>query len=321
MSKYSEEHLVLKLGKLVDTQDSITLLTQWLMYHRKHARTSVHVWARELQKASTSKKLAFIHLCNDVLQNSRKKGEDFVKAFEEVLPESINSVYRHSVPAIQAKVIRILNIWEERHVYTNHFINKIRDRIGVKQQGPPPALPGSAAPHHHAQHHAVPFEKQQELVQSIPSRFSTVQKAHESRLKLETLTAGIPPSADHLSENTVSLLTTFKDSLSVEMEERKRFANDLRALLETQEYHISTCSAALKETTKRLEKSASPNQSEEYSPTQPIFSSALPLPPGSTAHIAAPAGADSSSLNNLSAVFEAAGVTFPNQNGSFGAPS
>ncbi len=38
---------------------------------------------------STSKKLAFLHLANDIIQNSKRKGEDYTRAFQKVLPEAI----------------------------------------------------------------------------------------------------------------------------------------------------------------------------------------------------------------------------------------
>ncbi|KAI8803320.1 hypothetical protein BJ742DRAFT_829318 [Cladochytrium replicatum] len=94
MSTYSEDVLVSKLSRLVDTQESVALLSQWLMYHRKHVATSVQVWAREIHKASAHRKLSFLYLCNDVVQISRKKGDEFVREFARVLPEVIPHLYR-----------------------------------------------------------------------------------------------------------------------------------------------------------------------------------------------------------------------------------
>ncbi|KAI8908807.1 hypothetical protein DFJ77DRAFT_473352 [Powellomyces hirtus] len=95
MTSYNEASLVHKLAKLVDTQDSITVLSQWLMYHRKHAALSVQTWARELHKATPARKLSFLYLANDVVQNSRRKGDEFVKEFAKVFPETLPHVFRY----------------------------------------------------------------------------------------------------------------------------------------------------------------------------------------------------------------------------------
>ncbi|CAB5396545.1 unnamed protein product [Rhizophagus irregularis] len=87
MSAYSEDVLISKLNKLVDTQESISLLSQWFMYHRRHVATSVDIWNRELRKASSARKVSFIYLCNDVCQNSRRKGPEFIREFRTNSPQ------------------------------------------------------------------------------------------------------------------------------------------------------------------------------------------------------------------------------------------
>ncbi|CAI2166707.1 13449_t:CDS:2 [Funneliformis geosporum] len=126
MSAYSEEVLISKLNKLVDTQESISLLSQWFMYHRRHVATSVDIWNRELRKASSARKVSFIYLCNDVCQNSRRKGPEFVREFRKVLPDAIEHTYRHATADVQNKIRRVVNIWEEREVFDKDFLDELR---------------------------------------------------------------------------------------------------------------------------------------------------------------------------------------------------
>ncbi|GBB91820.1 hypothetical protein RclHR1_01920024 [Rhizophagus clarus] len=129
MSAYSEEVLISKLNKLVDTQESISLLSQWFMYHRRHVATSVDIWNRELRKASSARKVSFIYLCNDVCQNSRRKGPEFIREFRKVLPDAIEHTYRHATADVQNKIKRVINIWEEREVFDKDFLNELRKRF------------------------------------------------------------------------------------------------------------------------------------------------------------------------------------------------
>jgi len=50
MSGYTESAVLDKFAKLNDSQESIQTLSQWIMYHRKHAATSVRLWAEAIQK-------------------------------------------------------------------------------------------------------------------------------------------------------------------------------------------------------------------------------------------------------------------------------
>ena len=50
MSSFSDNNLVKKLTELNGTQQSIQTLSLWLIHHRKHSKTIVQVWLRELKK-------------------------------------------------------------------------------------------------------------------------------------------------------------------------------------------------------------------------------------------------------------------------------
>lgn len=144
MTTYNEDLLVQKLVKLVDTQDSISLLSHCkqrssvdpsgvyymhvcfsncvdvdigMIHHRRHASESVRTWMQQLIQgnliihristyiickdnvnslehvAPVNRKLTFVYLCNDVVQNSRRKGEEYVKSFALHLPEAVKHIH------------------------------------------------------------------------------------------------------------------------------------------------------------------------------------------------------------------------------------
>ena len=50
MSSFSDQNFVKKLAELNGTQQSIQTLSLWLIHHRKHSKSIIQVWYRELQK-------------------------------------------------------------------------------------------------------------------------------------------------------------------------------------------------------------------------------------------------------------------------------
>ncbi|XP_072370762.1 regulation of nuclear pre-mRNA domain-containing protein 1B isoform X2 [Scyliorhinus torazame] len=126
MSSFSESALEKKLSELSNSQQSVQTLSLWLIHHRKHAGIIVHVWHRELKRAKPSRKLTFIYLANDVIQNSKRKGPEFTKAFEGVLVDAFSHVARESEQNCKKQMERVLNIWQERIVYDVDFIQQLK---------------------------------------------------------------------------------------------------------------------------------------------------------------------------------------------------
>ncbi|KAJ8776088.1 hypothetical protein J1605_015814 [Eschrichtius robustus] len=97
MSSFSESALEKKLSELSNSQQSVQTLSLWLIHHRKHAGPIVSVWHRELRKAKSNRKLTFLYLANDVIQNSKRKGPEFTREFESVLVDAFSHVARHLI--------------------------------------------------------------------------------------------------------------------------------------------------------------------------------------------------------------------------------
>ncbi|XP_078485048.1 regulation of nuclear pre-mRNA domain-containing protein 1B-like [Ciona intestinalis] len=129
MSSFSESALTKKLGELNNSQQSIQTLSLWVIHHRKHARTIVQVWQTELIKAKIDKKLTFLYLANDVIQNSRKKSTEFTKAFGGVLITAFTHVAKHADGKTKSAIERMLSIWVERSVYEADYIKQISQSV------------------------------------------------------------------------------------------------------------------------------------------------------------------------------------------------
>ncbi|NXR10071.1 RPR1B protein, partial [Semnornis frantzii] len=125
-SSFSESALEKKLSELSNSQQSVQTLSLWLIHHRKHAGPIVSVWHRELRKAKSSRKLTFLYLANDVIQNSKRKGPEFTREFESVLVDAFSHVAREADEGCKKPLERLLNIWQERSVYGSEFIQQLK---------------------------------------------------------------------------------------------------------------------------------------------------------------------------------------------------
>ncbi|XP_017016178.2 regulation of nuclear pre-mRNA domain-containing protein 1B [Drosophila takahashii] len=130
MSAFTETALLKKLAELNSSQQSIQTLSLWLIHHRKHSASIVKTWQRELENVPEPKKLTFMYLANDVIQNSKKKGPEYGKEFNHVL----GKVFAHigekcGSDKLLGSLGRILNIWLERGVYDSKVIAEWRSRL------------------------------------------------------------------------------------------------------------------------------------------------------------------------------------------------
>ncbi|XP_023283442.1 regulation of nuclear pre-mRNA domain-containing protein 1B isoform X1 [Seriola lalandi dorsalis] len=126
MSSFSESALEKKLSELSSSQQSVQTLSLWIIHHRKHSALIVKVWHRELKKAKSNRKLTFLYLANDVIQNSKKKGPEFTKDFESVLVDACSHVASEADEGCKKHMERLLNIWKERNLYRSDFIQQLK---------------------------------------------------------------------------------------------------------------------------------------------------------------------------------------------------
>ncbi|XP_043262900.1 regulation of nuclear pre-mRNA domain-containing protein 1B [Colletes latitarsis] len=138
MTGFTESALVKRLMDLNHSQQSIQTLSLWLIHHRKHHPTIVKVWFKEMCKVKDNRKLMFMYLANDVIQNSKKKGPEFGKEFESVLPKAFEHMKGFD-DKTRERLNRLLQIWEERGVYDKAQITEFKLAFDTsKDPGTPP---------------------------------------------------------------------------------------------------------------------------------------------------------------------------------------
>ncbi|XP_078395631.1 regulation of nuclear pre-mRNA domain-containing protein 1A-like isoform X2 [Cetorhinus maximus] len=251
MSAFSESALEKKLAELSNSQQSVQTLSLWLIHHRKHSKTIVMVWHRELKKAKPSRKLTFLYLANDVIQNSKKKGPEFTKDFAPVLVDAFSHVSSESDENCKKHLERVLAIWQERMVYENNFIDQLKQIVSTEKKAKKRT-----------------FEQIQEeddddyLSNSTPKEPPETEDLIKSLQELENAASGdaavrqkiasLPPevqdvslldkiadkeSADRLSktvDEACMLLADYNGRLAAELEDRKQLARMLADYIRSQ---------------------------------------------------------------------------------------
>jgi hypothetical protein len=129
MSTYTEKVLIEKLNKMSNSQQSIQTLSHWIMYHKKRYVESVKIWEKETFNAPRERKLIYLYLANDIMQTSRKKGEEFIREFKKIIKPCTIHIYKESDSQSQKAILRILDIWDERKVLPSSLIKEIRDNL------------------------------------------------------------------------------------------------------------------------------------------------------------------------------------------------
>lgn len=67
-------------------------LSHWCIFHRGKAELVVATWDKQFHNSEMVQKVPLLYLANDILQNSKRKGNEFVTEFWKVLPAALKDV-------------------------------------------------------------------------------------------------------------------------------------------------------------------------------------------------------------------------------------
>ncbi|XP_076068876.1 uncharacterized protein LOC143041079 [Oratosquilla oratoria] len=116
-----------KLSSVKETAEDIQGLSRWCLQHKNHHHSIIQAWSRAVRKAKVSHRLTLFYVCNDIVQNSRrKKVLDLVQHFATAIKEAAPLVRDEK---IRQKILRIFNIWEERGIYDAKFVEELGEIV------------------------------------------------------------------------------------------------------------------------------------------------------------------------------------------------
>ncbi|KAK1423725.1 hypothetical protein QVD17_19033 [Tagetes erecta] len=116
-SVFNEQILADKLSKLNNSQHCIETLSHWCIFHQSKAEVVVTTWEKLFHSSEVTLKVPLLYLANDILQNSKRKGNEFVSEFWKVLPGALKDLIEKGNDHGKKVVTRLFDVWEERRVF------------------------------------------------------------------------------------------------------------------------------------------------------------------------------------------------------------
>ncbi|KAL0359717.1 UNVERIFIED_CONTAM: Regulation of nuclear pre-domain-containing protein 1B [Sesamum angustifolium] len=126
---------------------AVEALSRLCVSHRKRAKQIVETWETLFKSAPWEQRVSFLYLANDILQNSRRKGSEFVNEFWKVLPTALKGVYVSGDENCRKVASRLVDIWEERKVFGSRGQN-----LKIELLGKNPSPDQNSSPVNNAKH-------------------------------------------------------------------------------------------------------------------------------------------------------------------------
>uniref|UniRef100_A0A914V0R0 CID domain-containing protein n=1 Tax=Plectus sambesii TaxID=2011161 RepID=A0A914V0R0_9BILA len=131
MTVLSEEAASRRLRAVDASQESIETTSLWIMHHKDSADTMLHSWMNVFRIGTEKQRLALFYVANDVCQKTRKRpGYDMLRsAFVPRLIGAMSLI--RSDEAMKSKIIRVVDIWEQREVFEKPTIGELRSALSM----------------------------------------------------------------------------------------------------------------------------------------------------------------------------------------------
>ncbi|CAA0809782.1 ENTH/VHS family protein [Striga hermonthica] len=110
-------------------------MSRWCISHREKAKQVVETWQALFKSVPKERRVSFLYLANDILQNSRRKGSEFVNEFWKVLPKVLKGVCDGREENCKKVASRLVDIWTERKVFGSRG-EKLKNEFQSKKSSP-----------------------------------------------------------------------------------------------------------------------------------------------------------------------------------------
>ncbi|VDK89008.1 unnamed protein product [Litomosoides sigmodontis] len=122
----SEEVITRRLRAVDQSSESIQTTSMWILHHRDLASQFVNCWTEVFRTAGDPLQIALFYVANDVCQKAKKKGDSHI-LLQAFAPHWVNAIsYSRGSENVQKAVSRILDIFEERQIYSKSQLADMR---------------------------------------------------------------------------------------------------------------------------------------------------------------------------------------------------
>lgn len=214
------------------------------IFHRRHAERIASYWLTRLRDSPPPKRLNFIYLVNDIVQNARaRKRAEFPDAFAPLMAEAIQTAYRSSPPEIQSKIRRVVEVWRLRNVFEIPILEAIEARTNEidksKGSSAKKTLMGQSL-FNSTSSTGMPKELESlaplqiAVTKETISARPAIDTAQSEFVKLNDPSAALPSPPVHAARlsSLIKSLAAAESSVSASIKARKALVADLERILE-----------------------------------------------------------------------------------------
>ncbi|KAL2191754.1 DUF618-domain-containing protein [Thermothelomyces heterothallicus CBS 203.75] len=240
---YTDDAVLSKLSALNESHESIATTAQWIMFHRRHASQTVHLWLTKLKDLPSSKRLNMIYLANEVTQQSKARHkDDFLNAFSPFIADATAVAYKGAPADVQGKLRRVVEVWKERSIFDRDILQDLENKLAEIDKTRPGANVGGFGGHAFSSAGPpIPSEltplvaPQQAIAKAIPPMKSALNTANSDYEKLadpSTTVAALPVQAARLS-GLLKTLASAEGAVTQCIRARKDLIKELEKILAT----------------------------------------------------------------------------------------
>lgn len=128
LSSMMKNRLSTKLDKVDNSMDSITGLSKLIALNYPKAAATVQLWWDKFQKTPSKRLLTYMYVANDVMQNTKKRGPDFVTEFCKVIADALVFTVRRDA-SFMPKLKRLVDVWQQRNVIPSKYVSEFNDAL------------------------------------------------------------------------------------------------------------------------------------------------------------------------------------------------
>ncbi|AEO63269.1 1192148f-e3c2-45f0-8f4a-9f444b902ece [Thermothielavioides terrestris] len=242
---YTDDAVLSKLSALNETHESIATTAQWIMFHRRHASQTVHLWLTKLKDLPSAKRLNMIYLANEVTQQSKARHkEDFLNAFSPFIADATAVAYKGAPIDVQAKLRRVVDVWRERSIFDREILQDLDAKLAEIDRTRPAAHVGVFGSGHSlssSSASSVPAElialakAQQAVAKAVQPMKTSLKNAnteYEKSVDPATTSAPLPVQAARLN-GLLKTLANAEGAVTQCIQARRDLIRELEKILAT----------------------------------------------------------------------------------------
>ncbi|XP_065198940.1 proline-rich protein 36-like [Sycon ciliatum] len=132
-----------KLSQVSDSEDSIRLISLWIIKHKDDAAELAEVWRDEVISASPKRRLLLIYIANDVIQTGRKRAPGMKTALQPHIRDAL--AIASGDGKFRSSVEKVIKVWSDRSIFPKSVLAEFERALSGKPVAASSSASGSSS--------------------------------------------------------------------------------------------------------------------------------------------------------------------------------